>query len=424
MGMLKILAPFLFSFSAFGMNCPVSPPQDSDLGYQKLKAYLVLHQKEIQSVSTLLSCLPERFYKTAVFISKSRSPERRSIDKDHPRVVLTDGRLYIAFTGLSGKPDFDLVQVIDSDQNGGFGFNVLDYRTGNLVLHESPQFCMHCHQGKPIWGAYRQWSGFLGSQSDLEWESKNQDEYFQLLRFLDQKKNHPRYQRVISHYIKDRFVEGSPQSIQHNRFQSRVPYAPKNSEFGELISHSVSQGIFQKLMRSPEYSHSKYLLAGIFLGCSLPKEVEKDFEDRVVSSYPNSEITQSYWKNKKAKQGFDAELKNLAMLNLISASFGVLPQHWDTRFRHEFRQLVWYQKGPSISANGETEMRDRVFNLLIKKLAQSEPSLKAIAERYDQGSVQGYRLSRDLRESYGFPKEFTQECQALAPLILSEFRSR
>lgn len=103
----------------------------------------------------------DRFLNLYVLQHTSRSAQRHSVSKDHPRVIMFHRGVIFGVTDHPTKSNARVEMIAYDPANHEFKFHLIDFRRKSDPIIEKPTSCLECHGNKPlpIWATYRTWPG-------------------------------------------------------------------------------------------------------------------------------------------------------------------------------------------------------------------------------------------------------------------------
>lgn len=155
---------------------------DTDaLTYQKI----VNDKNEFQNYDDFLRYLSKKrptLFDKPVLVHSSGSIQ--FADKNHPRVLLSDGNIFFGFSENPNNKARD-VEIIEFDKKKkAFVAHEISFTEKNETLFtESPLKCFACHGNpiRPLWKPYDIWPTAFGSQSDTFSSDQESTAYFNFL---------------------------------------------------------------------------------------------------------------------------------------------------------------------------------------------------------------------------------------------------
>lgn len=130
-------------------------PRTIDCYYQQLV------DAGITTVEDAIPFLPEDIRDGLFLMEASRS--RHQATTEYPRVVLygKDSDFIVSMSSLPSDPLYEVLEMIEFQDDGNFKFRQLDMSTDPPSLSADDVACQGCHGPRPrlIWGQYRTWPG-------------------------------------------------------------------------------------------------------------------------------------------------------------------------------------------------------------------------------------------------------------------------
>jgi len=266
---------------------------DSATSYDKLRE--IIRREKITSMATLLSAFKKEpgfspFLKNFTLQYNSQSSQSAGVSPEFPRVIARNNKMILAFTGdPSSKENFGRLEIIEYESNSGdFKFREIVFGEGRPAqFHDSPESCVACHDGRPIWTGYQLWPGAYGSNNDLLVSPHRRspfrfDERIALEKFLKQQLGTLYEQLDTSRYL--------PEQIKLNH----EPNVTLTQHLSLLNTHRI----LTQLKSSDRYPLYEFALAAASYGCEgierfLPAEERVLLERRVrgrVKGLPEGEV--------------------------------------------------------------------------------------------------------------------------------------
>lgn len=236
----------------------------------------------MDSLEELIPLLPDELRQNFTFVYESRSPFRKSISPDFPRVILftKDAKMVLSFTGDPAQSGYDVLEVMAFNElTSRFKFYArmlpAAIRRGESALPLKD--CTRCHgkDSRPIYDSYPLWPGFYGSVQDtfpphLPAMVQEQEKYF---HFLGTQANRGVYRHL-------QYVQGSgvspfmePANFQQDKVEgdTRLMHFQPNTRLGMALTELNRKRIFRKLMASSRFRRNEKAYLRELLDCGSSK---------------------------------------------------------------------------------------------------------------------------------------------------------
>lgn len=138
--------------------------------YEELKTFL--EDNKISSARQMVEKWEKHprydgFLNSYQLMHTSRSAQRRSVDKDHPRVIFYGRDLLVGVTDHPKRSNENVEVIEYNRQRGEFQFHLIRFGKTGREYVDTPTNCRDCHGKKslPIWPTYRSWPGAFTNRS-------------------------------------------------------------------------------------------------------------------------------------------------------------------------------------------------------------------------------------------------------------------
>lgn len=367
------------------------------------------------TLSQFINRLPDEYfrYNTYTYVTQSQSPEKALISFASPRAILfgTDAKVIIAFEDQGNSPLRERAEAIRALDDGSFEFFEIEFGSTPRLIPETDHRCARCHEGKPIWGAYRDWKGTFGPQSDLQWVVRDLDGYFKYLSFVSAQKKSPIYSRPIAGIRGDNspvnatdLVPGRPD------FRPRDPYVPGEGDFLDSLVPNQAKYVFSRLRSSQVYEKYKTLIAAEFLGCSLSQSIENEISRALAATFSAGELAE-------LNQASGVFNKRALRLELIGRAMGVTTNDWSMAFEPTRANDVDHRVGFTLGSG--VTIADYVFRELSRDVSIDRPDVQSVFSTPRWANPYYSYLDPIYQDRIpdGYPKNFSAECTALIPHV-------
>lgn len=238
--------------------------------------------KKIKSLEDFLPNLSQNYKANFVLMRSSKSLQPTNDDQS-PRVIMHGRQLLLAFNEVSNS-----LELIENTSNHDFKFKRINFpknKADPIVLKEN---CAGCHNGRPLWGQYREWNGMYGG--DQENIPTGSLEMVAYEKFLVKAKNHPLYKNLIFKcgivwndgltpgYIDEPNIKSDmPPCVQekdlipnyYSKYESRERrrmYQPAEG-LGEVVNRMNSDRLYYQVKSNADYSKFKYAVVANQMAC-------------------------------------------------------------------------------------------------------------------------------------------------------------
>lgn len=289
--------------------------------------------KDKDPIAYLISLLPTEMHYNYVIARAPQGAQHGS--SSYPRVItaLADASLIASFNGSSKDDGFYRLEIIFfRKETGKFEMNSIEFEQTSsgfrtIPVHPNPPLCLSCHgdDPKPVWGPYRNWKGFYGSNDDLvapkdkiennENPEISDKEYQQFQAFRKIAAQSDRYKQLQLLDKKDEYAPFTNQGFDLNAF--RRP----NLRFGNVLAYNMGVRQAHLIKENQYFQTVAHGLAAELGGCEISAKIKSSISAR----FPNSQINADSYIGMGIKPPFSHVLATMASPDQLvySDPFGI-----------------------------------------------------------------------------------------------------